>query len=364
VTALDELEKLPTIKDLANAVAKVFAVEEGKQVGHLMILDGKKLEDVSVYADRSLAERAEYALAAGDNSDTAMKNSDFMSRAGYVAVVIKEGQEEAFKAALGDTKIAVYESKDGRVLMLPIAKAAEVENAGLAEIATSDINRTFIEQKIGKLKPELVQAGKEFMEKVIDGITFAVDSPVAVKALLARFSSLEEMVSYMGIEGEVTEAGVGKAFIEKLGEILKYEKEGAIDEQGRNLQIDLLRTLESIVLASINEGEKIKDMIEKGDDTGLHKMTERNKLVNRYVITKAMLDNLKVTQDSIVVAQEEINVEKLKAAVETKQQPSSILDKIKNIDLGAVIAEGRRGKKNYPIMISDMRTARAVAVSA
>ncbi|MDR2191837.1 MAG: hypothetical protein LBO62_03020, partial [Endomicrobium sp.] len=54
----------------------------------------------------------------------------------------------------------------------------------------------------------------------------------------------------------------------------------------------------------------------------------------------------------------------LKTSIETKSSSAELFESIKNIDLGAVIAQGRRGKKNFPIMISDIKSARAISAAA
>ncbi|MDR2191812.1 MAG: hypothetical protein LBO62_02885, partial [Endomicrobium sp.] len=364
------LDKLPTIADLANAVAKVFAVDEAAKaaVGHLTVIDGGKLENLSAYNDRNLAEQAEYALAAGSDLQSAMANADFMAMSDYAAVVVNEGREDVLKTSLGDVKAVVYEGKDGAVLMLPKEKAVELEKDGLIEIVgktPAEINKALIAQKLDTLKPELVDAGKKLVDEIIDGYTLSGDSTVAVKALLLRFNSLDEMISYMGIEGEITEASAGRAYINKLGEILSYEQEGAISEQERAMQIELARTLTGIAIASISDKETIGRLVKEGNDGALKGLTDRldkdNKAVNRYVISKVMLENITVTKDSISLSG---SLAMLKTSIETKSSSAELFDSIKNIDLGAVIAQGRRGKKNFPIMISDIKSARAISAAA
>jgi hypothetical protein len=352
----------------------VFVVEEGDKAvaaGHLRVINVSEVSNEMKFRGNK-EEEFEELLAAGEDSDNAMRLSDFMERSGYEAVMVKEA--EVLKEELGDEQVALYTDNEGKmILLIEREKAVELEKKGIVEsiIPSSDRNIKLIEEKLNNLNnAELVEAGKKLIEKAIDGYIVSEDSTLTVKALLLRFNTLEEMIAYMGIEGEATESSVGRGYMNKLGEILRYEQEGGINAQERDEQIELARTLMGIVIASIKDGKSIGELVEKGDDVALKALVDKldkdNKAVNRYIISKAMIASIKVTKGGIGIGDAEdfvIDISKLKAALETKGA-IVILESIKDTDLGAVIAQGRRGKKNYPIMLSDIRSARAVAAAA
>jgi hypothetical protein len=378
VQSLVALDKLPTIVDLANAVAKVFIIDEKQkaEVGHLKIVEGSELGNVIQFT-KNVQEPYEYLLAAGEDADNAMKVSDFIKQSGYepVEVVSVQKVKEALK------QVAVYTDKEGKtLLMIPKERAAELEEAGAVksrDVMISE-NRTKEALEMIKAKFEGAEAKvvvDKLLEKVINGYMSAEEIDRMVLVALVEFASVGEIEEYLGLKGkrEYSKEEIGEAAVNKIGEAIAVSLEGGEGlsveevekrENERDMEISLIRVAADIVMAA-KEDEKIKGMInEIKDEQGvreLQALMPREIKVNRYVVAEAMANKTSIDENVMTMGEFKIDITKIKTSMEEKAPKFNMFNK-KNEDLMKMIAGGMRGKTaSFSPML---RNARAVAAAA
>jgi hypothetical protein len=380
IAALDELEKLPAIKDLANAVAKVFDVRESYKgaIGHLKVVKASELGKVKRIKFSDVKEETfEYLLAAGEKGEKAMKLSDFIEKSGYVPVTVKDATK--VKEELKDERVALYTDKTGKsILLIESEKAVELMNKNvdkpIVELYDNSVNEKLIEKlkeiksKFEEAKAEVVE--EKMFEKVVEGYATAEELDRMLIVAIAAFANVKEMEKYLGLEGGNNKQEIGQAFVNKMGEAVSMYLNGYITREERDQEISLMRIVSDMLMAASGENKEAIELINKEkltreDILKLQTMMPQEVKVNRYVVAEAMATQVKVNKDNNVmkIGEFEINLDEIKADLETKEPKFNMFGK-KNEELMKMITDGMRGQDIEALSPMMLRNTKAVAAAA
>jgi hypothetical protein len=381
VAALDELEKLPKIKDLADAIAKVFAVNEGDKgaVGHLKVVKGSALNNEIKFTNVK-EDTFEYRLAAGEEAENAMKLSDFIDQSGYVPVTVKD--TKALKAELKDEQVALYTDKTGNtILLVSKEKAIDLMKKGLVEPAMSVVSKKKLQEIFVNKNTDLklTKAVEQLGRAIVDGVTAPAELNRQLAYVLSVWPDAASMMERIGITGKEVLSKEGmKAIINgyyaAANEVVKAGAKGTLSAEEVNIEIKLLSTVRDLLITLNQAGNREellailnKESITLEDFSKLSDNLKVSKAVNHNVIVETMASiktgYVNAGNDEFV-----INLDDLKKAIESKKGTAERVAKFfrgnKNVEdilptlAGRELKEKTRGLNITPMM------AKAVAASA
>jgi hypothetical protein len=378
IMTLDELEKLPTIKDLANAVAKVFAVKETDRgaIGHLRVIKGSELNLNNVIKLTDMTQDTfAYRLAAGEDAGYAMRVSDFIDKSKYIPVAVKDA--EKVKDVLKDGQAALYTDKEGKTILLVSSdKALELTKAGAAEPIMPAASKENIYDVFGNavIDGSLTGAAEQLGREIIDAVTAPAELSRQLAYALIVYPNASAMYERMGVKEGADAKEIVSGYYAAANEVIKAGAQGELSAEEVNIEIKLLSAVRDILITvsqAANQGEILgilnKEDIALDEFSKLAQTVKVSKAVNHNTIVEMMTavktEHIQRDEEAFV-----ITIEELKKAVETKkgtaEKAAEFFRGNKNAEDILPTLAGRELKKNVRGSIITPMMAKAVSAAA
>ena len=215
-------------------------------------------------------------------------------------------------------------------------------------------------EMFNNLKSNRYEAGKEMLEKIIDGVTAPGELNKALKYVLSIWNKdVASMLEYIGLDDSAlgNKEAIVQGATRKITETVELGKEGKLSDAEVRVEIELVTTLRDLLITTGTD----KDWLKNANEDQIMAKLIVSKAVNQNVIVNMFEEGVKASVSKASDGDFVIDVKKLQNTIVDKNIKFAKDAKIEDV---MELLAGADKKYRTPMMSFNMRNIHAIAASA